>query len=128
MKYQAMATAGTDEIFWLTKAKFLEFFDQHDFNFYREVKKVEPYYLNDWFYQNSGVNYFCVPTVLFSRGVTQFINGRHRTAVIFNEIDIIPMAFAERAAQSFAKSIGLMKLKNNEQFVLPKLPLKSLQV
>ena len=128
MKYQAMATAATDEVYWLTKAKFLGFFDQYDFNFYREVENVAPYYLDNWFYKNSGVNYFCVPTVLFNRGATQFINGRHRTAVIFNEIDIIPMAFAEGEAQNFAKRIGLTKLKNNEVFVLPKLPFRSLQV
>ncbi|MGL6160802.1 hypothetical protein [Microbulbifer sp.] len=65
----------------------------------------------------------CLPTVQLISGVTQFINGRHRTAVLLKKIDRIPMAFVARGALDLAKKLGLEPVALNEHIELPDLPM-----
>ena len=86
----------TDTAFWVSKDKFFECFDQHDFVFYRDIKSVTQGYLKDWFYTNpNGTKCFVLPTVSFVNDKTQFINGRHRTAVLLEHLNELPFAFAK---------------------------------
>ena len=84
----------TDQPFWITREKFFEQFDQDDF-YRREIASVQPTYLAAWFGNyTSGARFFRIPTVGLLSSGTQFVNGRHRAAVLLNFLDEIPVAFA----------------------------------
>lgn len=87
-------TLETDVPCWISKATFFSLFDLDDFEC-RDQRQVIQAYLNDWFFwRDNGILGFFVPTVNVVSGKTQFINGRHRTAVLLNYLEEIPMAFA----------------------------------
>lgn len=77
--------------YWISRELFIAHFDQRDFEC-RKCQDVLPYYLADWFYENDGQLSFELPVVQFVHGKTQFINGRHRTAVLLKSLDCIPLA------------------------------------
>jgi hypothetical protein len=86
-------TKDSDLPFWISRTSFYKHFDQEDF-LQRDAQDVDPSYLDDWFNTDiDGTKYFILPTVQFISDETQFINGRHRTAVLLSYLDEIPLAF-----------------------------------
>ena len=87
---------STDTPFWVKTDSFYSNFDQRDFVYYREAKKVKQAYLTDWFFKNDqGNTCFKLPVVQFIYGATQFINGRHRIGVLIEHLSELPIAFAQ---------------------------------
>lgn len=123
MKCTPTLTLDTDSPFWVTRDVFERVFDQADFRC-RNQELIEGNYSKHWFYVDEfGSNRFLLPTVNLVSGKTQFINGRHRTAVLFERIDRIPIAFVTGGAVDLAKSLGLEPVYDNEQIELPDLPI-----
>lgn len=123
MKCAPALTVDTDSAFWVPHDVFERAFDQSDFHC-RNQNLVELNYSRHWFYfDNEGDNRFLLPTVNVVSGKTQFINGRHRTAVLFERLDRVPIAFVIGRALHLAECLGLEPLKNNEQIELPDLPI-----
>lgn len=72
----------TDIPYWVSKASFYQHFDQQDFTC-RDILDVVDAYLDDWFdFDAAGNRQFMIPPVSVKNGVSQFISGRHRTAVL----------------------------------------------
>lgn len=118
-------TLGSDIPVWLTREQFLQHFDQADFEF-RENTIVAHSYLAAWFHTAAdGIPRFLLPTVQFVAGKTQFINGRHRTAVLFAYLEEVPVAFAatNKASQAFLGRLALRPLSLHEFVDLPDLPI-----
>ena len=118
-------TLASDEPYWVMRETFLSAFDQEDFAF-REVLKIDHAYLSDWFHtQDNAEFFFSIPTVNIVSGKTQFINGRHRTAVLLAHMEEIPIAFDMRHlnsdARRFVESIPKRPLSLSEPFFLPDL-------
>jgi hypothetical protein len=131
MRCLPILTRNDDEPYWVTREKFLQHFDQDDF-LCRESIVVAPSYLADWFYiQPDGTLLFMLPTISFIAGKTQFINGRHRTAVLLQYLDEFPVAFAlpdkvasvlsAKKAQDFLGRLALRPLDLHEFIELPDL-------
>jgi len=120
-------TLGTDIPAWVSKETFFALFDQTDF-LIREVQDVEDAYLAEWFYERNGDTRFLLPTVGLVAGKTQFVNGRHRTAVLLRHVDEVPMAFAvghlDATARRIIESIPKRPLDLTQHIVLPDLPVK----
>jgi len=115
----------TDVPYWVTKEQFYNYFDQDDFNC-REEKTTTAVYLEKWFYMDEdGKKYFILPTVQFVNGKTQFINGRHRTSVIINYMDEIPISFAMSLddREYCLNRYSSRKMEMDEVLELPDLPI-----
>lgn len=113
----------TDQPYWVSKDSFLHYFDQDDFHC-RIVQQPDPCYLANWFFIAAGNRHsFVLPTVHFVAGKTQFINGRHRTAVLFDHLDEIPLAFAFQAGSdsSIFERMEVRALDANVEIELPDL-------
>jgi len=91
--FPIMVAAG-DEPFWVPKRAFCEHFDLDDLKC-REVINTNAAYYPKWITRKNGALWFELPTVMFISGKTQFISGRHRTAVLLPYLDTIPIAFAK---------------------------------
>lgn len=126
-------TMNDDEPYWVTREVFLQHFNQDDFLF-RESVDITHSYLADWFYElGQDTPLFKLPTVGFVAGKTQFINGRHRTAVLLQYLECFPIAFAHpdkvtspldaENAQGFLRLLALRPLDINEPIELPDLPI-----
>lgn len=118
-------TLISDMPFWVTKEAFLEHFDQLDF-LCRESKDVAPSYLAEWFHTlDDGIMRFVLPTVQFVAGETQFISGRHRTAVLLRYLKDLPIAFAlvNKPPEGFLSRLDLRPLALHEFIELPDLPI-----
>jgi hypothetical protein len=123
MKCIPELTIESDRAFWLSRDIFEREFDQQDF-YCRNSQRVDRNYSRHWFHKDSQGNLcFQIPTVQIVSGATQFINGRHRTAVLFQEIDRLPIAFTVGPAQEMARRLGLEQLSVAEAIELPDLPL-----
>lgn len=116
-----------DQPYWIDKSTFLEHFDQHDFIERRDVMDVEPYYRQDWFETSAdGHLQFILPAVFLIDSKSQFINGRHRTAVLFaNNVKKIPIAFdvSKPNTKAFVKRLQLQRIRDDEILRLPALPI-----
>lgn len=91
-----LATIGlkTDAPYWIPRDTFLRLFDRQDFEF-RDNLNVAPVLRHDWFqWPKNGLPLFILPTVQFVNGKTQFINGRHRTAVLIERMACLPLSLA----------------------------------
>lgn len=126
-------TLSDDEPFWVTRETFLQHFDQDDF-LCRESQVVTHAYLAEWFFsQADGTSRFMLPTVQIIAGKTQFINGRHRTAVLLHYQNEFPIAFAlpdkgaisssAREAQDFLRCLAPRPLDIHQFIELPDLPI-----
>jgi len=73
---------------------FYNCFDQEDF-LCRDTIQVIQGYLSDWFVCKYDKQYFLLPTVQIIARKTQFISGRHRTAVLIDHLNELPFAFAK---------------------------------
>jgi hypothetical protein len=116
-------TLESDRAFWVSRDLFEREFDQRDFRC-RDSQEIDVNYSKHWIYEDShGTLWFRVPTVHIVSGATQFINGRHRTAVLFGQIDRIPVAFAGGLAQDMASRLELEPVSMNGPIELPDLPI-----
>lgn len=94
MECLARTSLESDLPYWVPREKFLMLFDQEDYEF-RHRRRVSLAYLCDWFVRPQGeLPHFILPTVQFVNGKTQFINGRHRTAVLINYMECLPLSLA----------------------------------
>ena len=120
--------ASHDEAFWVSKEVFLSRFNQEDFAC-RECLDVEQHYLDSWFYDDDGKRFFILPVVQIVGGKTQFINGRHRLAVLLPHLDRFPVGFCfqslgtpDAAKRQTILEWGIEPMSMNIPFVLPRLP------
>lgn len=115
----------TDNPYWVTKEQFYNYFDQDDFNDERDVRNVVNSYLNEWFYfDDDNTELFILPTVQIVSGKTQFVNGRHRTAVLLTYLQEIPIAFDQSFNQKGIRLSNYINRPINMSTVLelPDLP------
>ena len=118
-------THPDDTPYWVTRDAFCKHFDQADF-LCRQVENVTPSYLAEWFHTPAdGIRRFILPTVQFIAGKTQFISGRHRTAVLLQYLEDLPIAFPviNRPPQNFLIRLALRSLEFHELIDLPDLPI-----
>jgi hypothetical protein len=119
----------TDAPWWVTKSAFLEHFDLDDF-MCRKIQQVVDAYLVEWFHEGpNGIRFFHIPPVSVHNKRTQFITGRHRTAVLLRHLDRIPLSFDMRtiddADRDWIKSIALAPLDMTTLIELPDLPIRA---
>jgi hypothetical protein len=117
----------TDAPWWVTKASFFQHFDQNDF-LNRRVQNVIDAYLEDWFhYESADTRFFKIPPVSVINGRTQFISGRHRTAVLLRHLDRIPLSFDMRFVSEvdlrWMRQIALAPISTQTLIELPDLPI-----
>ena len=111
--------------FWVPREQFLTLFDQVDFA-HRECQDVKSEYRSDWFYELDGASRsFIIPTVQFCNGRTEFINGRHRTAVLIKYLDFLPLALVHPflIEKSLLDQITRRPIRKNQLIDLPDLPI-----
>ena len=114
-------TRDSDKPYWVPLDVFEQRFDQDDY-LCRDLKHVPDQYLSNWFHEEQdGRRFFILPTVYIISGRTEFISGRHRTAVLSRHLQELPIAFAEGLAQDFAASLGLCPIPMDQPFALPDL-------
>jgi hypothetical protein len=118
----------TDAPWWVAKSAFLEHFDQNDF-LCRHIKSVTDAYLKEWFHGGPDeTRYFNIAPVSVINGKTQFISGRHRTAVLLAHLERIPLSFAMRdirdADRDWIHSVALTPIDTHTLIDLPNLPIK----
>jgi hypothetical protein len=95
------------------------------------VQHVHPdAYLNEWFGppNENGICSFSLPAVWLKGGRISFINGRHRTAVLVEHLEILPMALTNDAGddhESLFNSIKYSDLSLNDLIQIPDLPVLS---
>lgn len=90
----------SDAPFWVSRSSFKSHFDRDDFRC-REILDVTDAYLNDWFFkEEGGLLRFLIPPIGVYKGRTQFISGRHRTAVLLRHLEKIPLSFDTRMISS----------------------------
>ena len=115
-----------DEPFWISKEVFSTYFDQDDFVRMRHVERVSSTYRPEWFPLVDGVRRFQLPVVSFVSGRTQFINGRHRTAVLLDYLEELPFALAAshlgKLEQQLRAGIPKRALELSQPIELPDLP------
>lgn len=101
----------------------------------RKSKQIENAYHEHWFSECTDGSYlFHAPEFYLKEGVARFINGRHRTLVLGQHLNEIPMALtnmdgypvcAPHPLQSSVKvleQISTRKLTGEEIFEFPDLP------
>src|SRR6056297_1795995 len=121
MKCLPALTDETDRAFWISREDFSHVFDQRDFNC-RASKQIEENYSEHWFEEDVQGNLcFRLPVVDVVLGATQFINGRHRTAVLLRKLPRVPIAFTAGPAQGLASQLGLKPVALDEPFEIPNL-------
>lgn len=118
----------TDAPWWIAKSAFYAHFDQKDF-LCRRIKDVSDAYLEDWFHDDQArTRFFKIPPVSVSNGKTQFISGRHRTAVLLQHLDCIPISFHMReisdADTDWIRRIALSPIAADTLIELPDLPIR----
>lgn len=118
----------TDIPYWVSRASFLQHFDQTDF-LIRNVKDVVNAYLEDWFCVDAeGTRRYKIPPVGVYRGRTQFISGRHRTAVLLKYLDRVPLSFDTRNVTDtdrvWIDSVVAARIETDTVIELPDLPIR----
>lgn len=115
-----------DEPFWISKAVFATYFDQDDLVKMRHVERVSSTYRPEWFPLVDGARRFQLPIVSFVSGRTQFINGRHRTAVLLDYLEDLPFALVAshlgQLEQRLRAAIPKRALELSRPIQLPDLP------
>jgi hypothetical protein len=122
-------TLESDIPFWVTKQSFYRSFDQSDF-VCRNVRNVVDAYLADWFdRENGAMPSFSLPPVSVSSGVTQFISGRHRTAVLLMHLPRVPLSFDTRRIEpsdrAWIDAVVDEPIDLNATIELPDLPIRN---
>ena len=118
----------TDIPYWVSEASFYQHFDQQDFTC-RDILDVVDAYLEGWFdFDEAGNRQFMIPPVSVKNGVTQFISGRHRTAVLLKFMQRIPICFDSRwlaeSDKKWVDSVAAKKIDVSKLIELPDLPIR----
>jgi len=125
MRCFPLTVAARDEPFWVPKKVFCAHFDLDDLKC-REVINTTAAYYPKWITSaENGALLFELPTVMFISGKTQFISGRHRTAVLLSYLDAMPIAFAEVMPGNEGRPIWFQCLRpvdRTKTIELPDLP------
>jgi hypothetical protein len=124
-RYLSYTDHCCDSSYFIPKDKFLILFDQSDFT-NRKCQNVRSEYRSDWFVKNDyNENCFILPVVAFINNRTQFINGRHRTAVLLKYMDLIPLtlAYPFSMTKHHLNQITTKPIKKNDFIDLPDLPM-----
>ena len=128
MRCRPAVNLPTDVPFWISRSAFFEHFDQADF-LCREVRDVTDAYLSDWFWDKGGVRHFLLPPISVISGSTQFISGRHRTAVLLRHLERIPLSFDFRfiaeADKRWLHSVTDCAVDLTADIDLPDLPIRA---
>ena len=124
---KCLVCSGGDSLVWIRRDTILTGFDLNDLGF-RESQVIQDCYLSNWFYADAqGRKCFLPPVLNVVNGSTQFISGRHRTAVLLKHLEQLPMAFAAISFASSADRKWLLSLSERpievqELIELPDLP------
>lgn len=112
-----------DRLFWVPLSVFRSNFNVADADD-RFVVNVAQGYLEAWFEETASGKSFIPPVVQLVEGRTQFINGRHRMAVLEAHLEAIPMAFDFRSSgmSEWVKALGLQPVDAGAVIELPDLP------
>lgn len=112
-----------DKAFWVPVDVLLAEFDSEDLK-QRDVIDVVPAFHEAWFEKTDQGNAFIPPVVQIVSGRTQFINGRHRTAVLMKHLPELPIsfAFANPAVRKWVEALNLRPIDEAEFVELPDLP------
>lgn len=123
MKFPLSRQTDFDKLFWVPVEVLRSKFDVVDLD-NRIVVNVTDGYLETWFEETNRGRAFIPPTVHLVSGKTQFISGRHRTAVLERHLEVIPMAFDFRLPEVgvWITGVGLREVGNQELVDLPELP------
>ncbi|EJV9415944.1 hypothetical protein BOO22_21100 [Vibrio cidicii] len=89
-----------DKYFVLSREVFFDYVDLEDFEC-RKSNTIEPAYHRHWF---EAETMFLPPIMYFKDGKIRFINGRHRTALLFDHLSEIPVIFLSAGASCFAST------------------------
>ena len=122
-----------DEYFVLNRDDFNEYVDRDDFNC-RKAVHLEHKFHKNWFDSD---NKFLPPILYFNRRKIQFINGRHRTALLFEFLPEIPVIFLSPDAKLRVTNeekrfnVGLLykiakPMLSRQYFEFPNFPIKNL--
>lgn len=118
----------SDRPYWIRRAGFQEVV-HHDNYLCRDVQRVHAMaYLDEWFVDEGPGSRlrFRLPAVYLDGGRIKFINGRHRTAVLVEHMELLPMAFSkqpERTDITVFDTIVHSGIALGCPFELPTLPL-----
>lgn len=130
-----LESENEDPLFWITKREFEIYISQKDFIENRDQKDVENKFSEDCFDSKDKRIFFPASVAILREDrTTQFINGRHRTAVLLKFIDPIPLGFVVSAhrrcpsgymdGEEYALSLGLSPIMPGSIIELPDLPIK----
>jgi hypothetical protein len=114
-------TVDSDKPYWLSRENFLAHFDQEDF-LCRESQEITNAYLASWFVDvTEQPPKFMLPTVQLIGGKTQFINGRHRTAVLFSALSEIPIAVSrvDQKSEELFQRLSFRQLNTQTLIEIP---------
>jgi len=127
-----------DYYYKIRVSNLMKFIDREDFEC-RKSKIIKDIYHQAWFLnKNKNILQFIPPTIYIHKGKICFINGRHRTALLINKLDVIPMlvyaldAYPSTTESSLEKNkitfeqIIISRVKRSDVFKLPKLPIQNL--
>ncbi|MEZ9302984.1 hypothetical protein BCT94_04045 [Vibrio breoganii] len=92
-----------DKYFVLSRGVFFDHVDNEDFTC-RKSSTIEPAYHQNWFEAEA---MFLPPIMYFKDGKIRFINGRHRTALLFEFLTEIPVVFLSADASRFTSTIEI---------------------
>ncbi len=115
-------------MFWIEREQFDRLVHVDNYLCRSEQHVYTDAYLDQWFLPAGGNHRrFWVPVVYFWKARLLFINGRHRTAVLFAHQARIPMAVAEEVISpeqldDFPRA-QLTPIKPSAQIELPDLPI-----
>lgn len=118
----------SDAPWWVSKSSFFAHFDQRDFMCRTNTQVVDAY-LEDWFHDGpAGTRFFKIPPVSVIHGRTQFISGRHRTAVLLEHLERIPVSFDMRYIHDedtgWIRRIAVAPISLQTLMELPDLPVR----
>jgi hypothetical protein len=126
MRCRPLTTKATDIAFWLARSEFLRLVHTENY-LCREIQhSYTGAYLKDWFTEPVGAELpgLWLPTVHLSKGRIAFINGRHRTSVLLEHLDRLPMAMAEEDASDLLfLQVNQATIDLQDVIELPELPL-----
>jgi hypothetical protein len=130
MKKRISKTSKTDRIILVDLKKLIECTSKTDL-YCGVAKKIENLYSKYWFRQSNGEEYFIPPAVYIEDGNIKFINGRHRTLVLKNYLNELPLLvgnldhdnFGEKATVKSKQVLNEITLKQfHEHSIFDKLP------
>src|SRR3954462_8214036 len=91
MRCRVDLTVASDRPYLVRRDSFMKIVDPWDFAC-RESAVVRDAFLHDWFRRDGDYLAFNPPAFYLKDGIARFINGRHRTVLLFRYMQVVPMA------------------------------------